>query len=107
MVQLVIKIVHRAAAAACAFCGQETAFEAGPHLATATGFEPVCPRCSHRHAPAEAALLDLARNAARVGAIALHNTFWIPLRAQLDLVHAAEQYAFTLGEQQRRLSQVV
>jgi hypothetical protein len=104
MAQFVITFVAGAAEATCGLCDQRTALEAGPQLAVAESLAPVCRGCGAKHAPAETALLDLARCADRVGTIARHNTYWIPLRAQLDLVHTAEHFAYALTEQQKKLN---
>jgi hypothetical protein len=62
--------------------------------------EAVCRDCGRRHAPALAALLDLARTAQRV-ARTHRPTLVPPLNALLDLARAAESYAHALHERRR------
>jgi hypothetical protein len=101
MAQFVITFVGTAADVSCGVCHQPTTLEPGPQVAVAESLAPVCRGCGAKHAPAETALLDLARCAVRVGTIARHNTYWIPLRAQLDLVHTAEHFAYALTEHKK------
>ncbi|HKB37548.1 MAG TPA: hypothetical protein VKD72_13960 [Gemmataceae bacterium] len=94
MNDLVIQFHPFAAKQPCALCGQRVVFAAGPQLAAAERPGVVCRDCGKRHAPALAALVDLARAAERVGRIGRH-TVCPPLTALLELSRAAENYAQT------------
>jgi hypothetical protein len=59
-------------------------------------FSPVCHDCARQHAPALAALLELARVAERVGHIGRH-TLVPPLGTLLDLARAAENYTHAVN----------
>jgi hypothetical protein len=100
MPQLVIKQVAEAASSSCALCAADMNVEAGPQLTTAEQ-APVCGRCGKQHAPSLQALVDLARTAERIGKIAQHTT-WLPLKAHLEMAHAAEKFASSLSASQRR-----
>jgi hypothetical protein len=91
MVELSI-VAHRPDhAETCALCANVLPPAGGPCLALAESLEPVCRDCGRRHAPALAALLELAHVARRVGRIGRH-TIVPPLVALLDLARAAEQF---------------
>jgi hypothetical protein len=91
MPQLTIKLSPPAAHGACGLCAKPVVPVAGPHLCLDDGRDVVCRDCGRRHAPALAALLDLALVAERVGRIGRH-TLVPPLDALLDLARAAEDY---------------
>jgi hypothetical protein len=102
MPQLVIKQVEEALACSCALCTEGMNVETGPQLTT-TEQAPVCVRCGKQHAPSLQALVDLARTAERIGKIAQHTT-WLPLKAHLEMAHAAEKFASSLSSQRREAS---
>jgi hypothetical protein len=72
----------------------------GTQLVLADTQEPVCQECGRHHAPALAALLDLAIEAERVGRIGRHTVF-PPYTALLDLARAADDYTSSAGLPQR------
>jgi hypothetical protein len=74
----------------CGLCGRPVA-TVGPHLALADGSAPVCRDCGRMHAPALAALMQLADAAERVGRIGRHSVF-PPMSALLELARAADAY---------------
>jgi len=76
----------------CGLCGKTAKPTAGPRLFLGASELVVCKECGQRHAPALAALLDLASVAERVGRIGRH-TLVPPMAALLDLARAAELYA--------------
>jgi len=90
MTNLVIQLRANGSSDGCAFCGKQTG-AGGAQLFLAATQEPVCRDCGKKHAPALAALLDLARAAERVGRMGPH-TVSPPLAALLDLARAAENY---------------
>lgn len=75
----------------CGVCGQAVSAPAGMQLLLAGGSAPVCADCGQKHAPALAALANLAEAATRIGRINRHSVF-PPLTALLDLANAAEKY---------------
>ncbi|MGE3807036.1 MAG: hypothetical protein AB7K24_20420 [Gemmataceae bacterium] len=102
MPQLVIKQADDPGPCPCAMCSEEVMVEVGPQLATPE-HAPVCARCGKQQAPALQALVDLARTAERIGKIAQHTT-WLPLKAHLEMAHAAEKFASSLPSQRREAS---
>ncbi|MCC6420356.1 MAG: hypothetical protein IT429_19140 [Gemmataceae bacterium] len=100
MAQLNIRVdATHTSSARCGMCGN-TVPANGPHLSVADDGAKVCRDCGKRHAPALAALLDLARVAERVGRIGRH-TVVPPMAAILDLVKAAEDYLHLTPSQRR------
>lgn len=93
---LVIHVFPQAQEAACAWCGRLVDAAAGPQLALPETLALVCGDCGRARAPVLAALIELAGVAGRVGAIVRRNQYWIPLKAQLDVVHAAEGFSQAL-----------
>jgi hypothetical protein len=91
MAHLTIKLGGGAVTEECSLCGKRLGATGGPRLFLDDGEGPVCRECGKLHAPALAALLDLARVAERVGRIGRH-TLVPPLHALLDLSRAAEDY---------------
>jgi hypothetical protein len=78
----------------CGVCGQVVSVPAGMQLLLSGSSAPVCAECGQKHAPALAALANLAEVATRIGRINRHSVF-PPLSALLDLANAAEKYAQT------------
>jgi predicted CXXCH cytochrome family protein len=78
------------AGGACTLCGRPAA-TAGPQLVRADGAGPVCRDCGRKHAPALAALAQLAEAAERVAQIGRHSVF-PPMSALLELARAADNY---------------
>ncbi len=76
----------------CGLCGQRVQCAPGPRVGLAERPGAACRDCARRHAPALAALVDLARSAERVGRIGRH-TVCPPMTALLDLSRAAENFA--------------
>jgi hypothetical protein len=76
----------------CGLCGKTAKYTVGPRLFLNDSGEVVCRDCGQRHAPALAALLDLASVAERVGQVGRY-TLVPPMAALLDLARAAERYA--------------
>ena len=76
---------------ACVLCGKGILATPGPHLFHVSTGVIVCRTCGMRHAPALAALLDLAKVAERVGRVCRH-TLIPPLETLLELARAAEAY---------------
>ena len=92
MTQLLIQFGPGDGAASCPLCLAVFEQSAGPRLVVEDGLRPVCPGCAKRRAPALAALVQLADEAARVGKIGRHTVF-PPYTALLDLARAADSYA--------------
>jgi len=103
MVPLVIQHHHDAANETCALCGQRTLVDEGPQLFVADSLDAVCRDCGRKHAPSLVALLDLARDARRIGRLPRHTVF-PPLTALLDLARAAENYAQALPRRFRQVA---
>lgn len=78
----------------CGVCGQLVSAPAGLQLLLYNNSAPVCADCGRKHAPALAALINLAEAATRIGRINRHSVF-PPFTALLDLASAAEKYAQT------------
>lgn len=78
----------------CGMCGQVVSAPAGMQLLLSGNSAPVCADCGQKHAPALAALANLAEAATRIGRINRHSVF-PPLTALLDLANAAEKFAQT------------
>jgi hypothetical protein len=76
----------------CGLCGKAAKYAVGPRLFLSDTGDVVCRDCGQRHAPALAALLDLASVAERVGHVGRH-TLVPPMAALLDLARAAERYS--------------
>jgi hypothetical protein len=91
MPHLTIKLSPLAAHGSCGLCGKPIVPAIGLRLCVDDGREVACRECGKRHAPALAALLELAHVAERVGHIGRH-TLVPPLDALLDLARAAENY---------------
>src|SRR4051794_35476143 len=94
MTQLILHCKPTPTNGPCSLCGQPTSAPAGTQLVLADSLDPVCPDCGRKHAPALAALVNLAGAAERVGRIGRHTVF-PPLTALLDLARAAEDYSCT------------
>jgi hypothetical protein len=92
----------------CAWCKGPVGSAPGPRLCLAETLAPLCSACTKKHAPALAALADLARVADKVGRIGRH-TLVPPMAALLDLARAAEDYARhrTAKETNRRRRQTL
>ncbi len=97
MPQLVLQFQKEATDGECALCSQPLCGTVGTHLSLAENSAPVCQSCGRRHAPALAALANLAGVAERVGRIANHQVV-PPMSALLDLARAAENYSYQTGE---------
>ncbi|MBI3924790.1 MAG: hypothetical protein HY319_04555 [Armatimonadetes bacterium] len=61
--QLVIQVNTVSSSYECPICGEQAYANLGPELFLASGPKPVCRECGDEHAPALAALLDLAASA--------------------------------------------
>jgi hypothetical protein len=88
----------------CQRCGQLATLGAGACVLDSSSLQPVCSGCTQREAPALAALLDLAREAERVGRISHHNhhrRLWVPMEALLALTRVAEKYFAVLSTSER------
>ena len=92
MTQFLLEYKADATNEPCGSCGQLLTASAGNQLVVAGTSAPVCSECGRKHAPALAALVDLADAATRIGRIGRHSVF-PPLTALLDLACAAEKYA--------------
>ncbi len=101
MIPLVIQHDYAAANDICVLCGQYTPEDESPRLAVADSLETVCRDCGKQHSPPLVALLDLAREAQRIGRIRRHSVF-PPMTALLDLARTAENYAHTLPRRCRQ-----
>jgi len=101
MTELLIHLQRHASNPSCVLCGTKALQAAGPQLVEAESLEPVCRGCARRHAPALAALIDLACAAERVGRIKRHTVF-PPLASLLDLARAAEDYLHAAPHASRR-----
>jgi len=91
MIQLRLRCQTSVAADLCALCGGLLSKAPDNQLVREDTGEPVCPDCGRNHAPALAALVQLANTAQRVTRIGRHSVF-PPLAALLDLASAAEKY---------------
>jgi hypothetical protein len=91
MPHLTIQLSPPAAHGGCGLCSKSLAPAVGLRLCLDDG-EAVCRDCGKRHAPALAALLELAHVADRVGRIGRH-TLVPPFNVLLDLARAAENYS--------------
>jgi hypothetical protein len=94
MTQLAIQLECPRDRESCCLCDRLLAPASGPELCLAGSQLPVCQACGKEHAPALAALLDMARVADRVGRIGRH-TVLPPLSALMDLARVAENFAET------------
>ena len=94
MTQLLLQCNAEATNEPCGLCGQPMEAPAGSRLVVAGTAAPVCNECGRKHAPALAALVNLADAATRIGRIGRTSVF-PPLTALLDLASAAEKYAQT------------
>jgi hypothetical protein len=94
MTQLLLQCKADAINDPCGLCGQPATASAGMRLVLAPTAAPVCQDCGRKHAPALAALVNLADAATRIGRIERHSVF-PPLTALLDLASAAEKYVQT------------
>jgi hypothetical protein len=92
MTNLTIKLPAHSLPHACGLCGRRTAPSSGPSLCLTESQDTVCVECGKEHAPALAALVDLARVAQRVGRINRH-TLVPSFNELLDLARAAENYS--------------
>lgn len=91
MTRLLVQLDPGESVDGCSLC-ETPCPAAGPRLVLAENLRPVCTTCGRRHAPALAALVQLADEAARLGRIGRHGVF-PPYTALLDLARAAENYA--------------
>jgi hypothetical protein len=87
----------------CGLCGRRTAPIHGPSLCLTETDDAVCQECGMQHAPALAALVDLARVAHRVGRINRH-TLVPSFNELLDLARAAENYSHSSAPALRKAS---
>jgi len=100
MMNLVLASPSAAGVGPCVLCGRPAAAP-GPQLALADGSGPVCRDCGRKHAPALAALAQLADAAQRVGQIGRHCVF-PPMSALLELARAADVYTHAAPHGRRR-----
>lgn len=91
MIQLRLRNQSSMAAGMCGLCGDLLSKAPENQLVREDTGEPVCADCGRDHAPALAALVQLASAAKRVSRIGRHSVF-PPLAALLDLASAAEKY---------------
>jgi hypothetical protein len=91
MTHLTIKLPDKPLPHPCGLCGRRTQAAGGPSLCLTESESVVCRECGKKHAPALAALLDLAQVAHRVGKIN-HHTLVPSFHELLDLARAAENY---------------
>ena len=94
MTTLTIKLPTDPIATPCKLCGRGTPATSGPNLYLSDDRELVCQECGRKHAPALAALLELAHVAQRVGRINRH-TLVPAFHELLELARAAENYSDT------------
>lgn len=102
MPQLLIKLAGEPGECPCGCCGETMIVEVGLQLMTPEHV-PVCCRCGRNEAPSLQSLIELATTAERIGKIAQH-TPWLPLKAHLEMAHAAEKFAGSISTQRREAS---
>lgn len=91
MIQILVRVSSEAIDESCPLCGQLETIPAGTQLVLASSQQPVCQSCARKHAPALAALVDLADEAQRIGRIVRH-TVVPPYTALLSLAQAADNF---------------
>jgi hypothetical protein len=103
MTAIILQCQEKALEGVCILCASTLALPAGNQLFLAGTTDPVCLDCGHKHAPALAALVNLAQTAERVGRIGRHSVF-PPLTALLDLASAAEKYTSAADQEEKPVS---
>lgn len=98
---IALQLVDGADGTVCSECGENAGCASGLALVRSEPEGRLCQACARRHAPALAALLDLAGTADRVSRITRHGVF-PPLTSLLALARAAEDFTSASGSHRRQ-----